>query len=200
MNARHLLGPNAPRFVFFNVAPIDHRLPSQEDGASWPIFLADYAPAEFAAGHLVLQRCRTSVQSSQVQIVAQGRVSFHTNLAVPPGATPVFARLTMTPSILGRIWSVLYKRGEVMIDLTMESGERRHFRYIPDMGRSWFMVSPLVDNTQDFAAIFASRGEGVTSVKAITVDPADPWQWDPTYRYTLSRQAAPDGACEARGQ
>ena len=47
-NAAHLLGERAPRNVLFNVQPIDNRLPSLEDGSSWPVLLANYLPSRIS--------------------------------------------------------------------------------------------------------------------------------------------------------
>jgi len=41
-NRAHLLSPSAPDNVFFRVETIDQRLPSLDDGASWPVLLSRY--------------------------------------------------------------------------------------------------------------------------------------------------------------
>ena len=55
LNRQHLLKPDRPDYLFFRVETIDSRLPSLDDGASWPVILTNYQPVQWAGQHLLLQ-------------------------------------------------------------------------------------------------------------------------------------------------
>ncbi len=195
LNQRHLLQTGAPQYILLNIEPTDHQLPSLADGLSWPVFLADYAPIGLPTGYLLLQRCPDAPHTPLLEEVAQGRGTFNSNLTVPRAGEPIYARVTLTPTFLGRIWGLLYKPGRVVINLTMASGEQRSFRYIPGMGSSWFMLSPLVEKPVDFSRLYANRGS-TSAVLAMALEPSAAWPWRQTYSFSLATQNLPDAPCQ----
>lgn len=44
INSNYLLSENKPDNILFKIEPIDNRIPSMEDGMSWPILINHYQP------------------------------------------------------------------------------------------------------------------------------------------------------------
>ena len=55
-NRRHLVGKNSPDNIIFKLEPIDNRFPSLEDGASWPLLMANYQPRQILNDFLFLKK------------------------------------------------------------------------------------------------------------------------------------------------
>jgi hypothetical protein len=61
------------------------------------------------------------------------------------------------------------------IDVSFRNHEQRNFRLVPAMAQSGFLVSPLIANTQSFAALFLPGWQhdlAGQEISAISVSPA----------------------------
>ena len=159
INAEHLLGSSAPRHVFFDVFPIDSRLASLEDGKSWPLLLARYHLVGRSGPLLVLDRNpdvagNSNAEMENIATIAQ-RLGHQFNL--PEGGEPVWAEIELKPTLLGRIIAALFKPPQLHILFRYVDGHTETFRYVAAMGRSGFIVAPVIHDTVDFAALL-TRG------------------------------------------
>ncbi len=158
MNRAHLLGEKAPSILLFEIKPIDRRFPALDDGASWPELLSRYKPVGETGKFLVLGRRlkrRTVYPAVSESLVA----SFGEKVKVPDGDWLVFARFEFTRSLLGRCLGFMYKFPVITMNIRTSDNEARSYRIVPGMSRSWFLLSPLVESWEDFAAV----SEGVTA-------------------------------------
>ncbi len=154
-NRDHLLGPAAPDNLFFKIAPIDGRIPAIEDGASWPILLARYEPIRFIKDHLLLAGINTTPinpfdESSPVRF----SVRLGETVLLPGDNRPVYAKIRIKPSFPGKLSALLFKPSPLRIRLKLKSGETRIYRLIAGMAESGLLISPAIDNTREFAALF----------------------------------------------
>lgn len=152
-NREHLLGSSAPDNVIFRVEPIDLRLPSLEDGASWPILLTRYQPVSFIQETLLLRR-RVAAETMEMTTVESSMHRLGRAVRVPDVDGFVFVNIDLQPSLLGRIVGLLYKPTTLYIKVTLATGQSRVYRYIAAMGRMGILISPLVESTLDFASMY----------------------------------------------
>lgn len=154
MNAHHLIGERAPKHILFRVEPIDNRLPSLEDGLSWPLLLSQYQPRKFD-GDLVYLTAREDRKASSVMTLSSTGSQSPTDqdIAVPNHSRGLVAQIEVRPTFVGRLASVLFKSTELHIQLTLESGAERRFRFVPGMGAAGFVLSPYVSATRDFVLL-----------------------------------------------
>jgi hypothetical protein len=159
LNRQHLLGSTAPDNILFSVEAIDGRLPSIEDGASWPLLLQKYAPTRMLNGALLLQRTPATVQAPAPVPLPLGSKSyrFGASIALPPSAQPVYAAIAIRPTLMGRLAGVFFKPSQLHITLTLQDGGTKTFRFSTGMVLQGAMVSPLIENTEEFGKLY---GEG----------------------------------------
>jgi len=150
LNAAHLRGPRAPETLLFRVSGIDKRLPSSEDGASWPEIFARYRVESASGTFLVLRRIHDA-KPPRLEPVAQIASS---------GLT--FASLDIHPTLLERIVTTLIRGHPRHIILTTESSAKHRFRIAPGSARALFLVSPLITTNAEFAS---RSGERVTRIE-----------------------------------
>jgi len=191
-NRDHLLGPRAPQTVFFQVAAIDRRVPPIEDGASWPALLAHYRPGGFANDYLVLRRIdagTTDADAAAPSPLGGGRVQLGDEVPVPASPGPVFVTINLRPTIGGRLINLLYKYNRLRFSVMLENGQKREFRFQPVMGRGGFVISPFIENAQDFAGLYtdAPSLRGLRA-KSFAVSAEGGWslQWRSGYDVTFS--------------
>ena len=154
MNRRHLAGKQAPDNIIFNVQPIGARLASLEDGASWPNMLLNYQPTGIAGTNLHLRRREGHLDDVNLvpDIPETGRLE--QQIIVPDGRKPVFARIKVTPTWFGRVANILFRPSPLFITVELENGTERRFTFVPGMAEAPFLISPLIEETAEFAALY----------------------------------------------
>ncbi|WP_144108512.1 hypothetical protein [Paraburkholderia sp. BCC1886] len=168
LNADHLTGAAAPDNVFLAVTPIDFRLPTLEDALSWGIFLTNYS---IVGQQLNLIQMKKTLPPKPTTSTPLFDADAKTNeaIAVPPTDGIVIARINMRPTLLGQAVLAAYKLPQVYIDLTLTSGKTVRFRYIPEMGTTGFVLSPLVASNADFVAMAAGKfNQPVKSIQLVS--------------------------------
>jgi hypothetical protein len=155
LNETHLLRPSAPDNILFSVAPIDGRLPAQEDGLSWLPLINAYSVRGRSGDFAILRKNQVAAPASLKALEPVDAV-LGQSIAVPAGNAPVWARLDLVPSFAGHIVNILFAAPEVHIELSFADGRTESYRYIPSMGAAGFLVSPLIRNTDDFTELMSS--------------------------------------------
>jgi hypothetical protein len=188
-NRRHLMSDAAPESVVFRVEPIDGRVPASEDGASWPLLLSAYRPVALETGTLYLARHaqapsppETAGPPTPPPVVA----SMGVPVVVPAGPDPVFARIDVRQTLLGRLAGLVYKPSELRIGMRLDDGRMRSFRFVAGSGQAGLVVSPLIESSAEFALLYGGKGylsaKKVDSFWITAERPARLW----ATRYTVS--------------
>lgn len=155
-NKRHLIGPNAPQNIFFTLQAIDLRLPALEDGASWPLLLADYQfKGMYNDGNTALLERRVSPIPTKTSPIMSGFFKPNTLVKLSQDAPLEWAQIIIRPTLLGRIAGAVFKPPSLQIRYVFPDGHEQEFRYIAGMGESGFLISPLVESTNDFVQLTA---------------------------------------------
>lgn len=190
MNRDHLLGNKAPDHVFFGMEPIDGRLPSLEDGVSWPVLLNLYRPLMMNDSLLVLDRVRDMAAEPPLDPVFDRRFDTGEPVALPDTGSVLFAQVIVELGIFGRLADFFYKPGSLRITLVLNDGNIKEFRFVAGMAASGFVLSPLIENPHEFYLLYVDPGSLVNkTVRSMTVVPEDPddLSWEKNYRVIISR-------------
>ncbi len=192
-NRDHLLGNKAPDNIIFRVEPIDRRLPSIDDGVSWPVLMRRYRAVRLENNFLFLEkRLEATVAEPQPVLLATRVARFGEPVEVPASDGPVFAEVEIGKTFLGRVADALYKPSELGISVVLRDGAVRNYRLIAGMARSGFLLSPLVENTAEFGKLYGEpKMLDGKSVKSVTIAPRQgPTRlWNDHYRIRFSRIA-----------
>lgn len=169
-NKAHLLGKHRPDNILFKVQPIDGRLPSLEDGASWPVLLTHYEPTSMSNGYLYLKHRNTGKNSIQSSNISRRAYSLGEQIDLPNSDGLIFIKINLKKSLAGEILNVLFKPSGFKIKLILENGARLSYTMIANMAASGFIISPLVENTDEFSLLFAGANHIVNKkVKSIEI-------------------------------
>jgi hypothetical protein len=190
-NRQFLLGAEAPRNIFFRVETVDSRLPSLDDGPSWPVLLANYRPAGMQNGMLILKQRDAGHYKAPATLPAS---THRFGDVVPvPAAAAWFVQFDIKPTLLGRVLALVFRTSQLRLHVTTADGEQQDYRLIGGMARAGFVLSPLVENTADFAALYDNAARlherRVLSVRLSTARGFQ-WLWQDNYQIALTPVAA----------
>lgn len=189
INRKHLLGTQAPDNIIFRMEPIDGRIPSIEDGTSWPILIASYQPTQMANDYLFLRKKDVSEIIEPLKLTSEIH-TFGESVNLPHSNQLTFAQVEIKPSILGQIASMLYKTSQLQITLELNNGIEKKYRIISGMAKSGFMISPLIESTTEFEVLYSKKGFLDNKlVKSITITPdvMGSMFWNQNYIITFSQ-------------
>jgi hypothetical protein len=177
LNLMHLMGVAAPDNIIFRVEPIDGRFPSLEDGLSWPALINGYSLTKLDSQAIYLRKRATPLQPVPVMgsDLYSARHEFGEEVPLPETIDPLFARLEITPTFLGRILSAFFKPSQLHISVQLRDGRVISYRALSNMMRTDFLITPLVKNTEDFALLAAGSNKYLTGnqVKSIMMSSED---------------------------
>jgi hypothetical protein len=84
----------------------------------------------------------------------------------------------------------LFKPSELGITLELATGEKKQYRMIASMAKSGFLISPLIENTSEFAMLYGERDAlDEKRVKSFTLAPRKgrTLLWNDDYVVTFSQ-------------
>jgi hypothetical protein len=197
LNAAHLAGPRPADQLLFCVESIDKRIPAMEDGLSWPQIFARYELAGHTPQFLILAKAQRTRDVRTDQRLSSGVMEFGTPFAVPQGQA-VWATIDVRPTAIGKLVPVVFSDPPVLLDVTTRDGKTRTLRLVPAIARNGFLLSPLVERNETFAAL--SRGDWpatapdapVVSITLTTPGGGSGWAYRATadvsfYRFAVGR-------------
>jgi hypothetical protein len=191
LDEQHLRRQDAPDWVLFDLQTIDERLPSLDDGLSWPAFLDNYTFVSYD-GHFVLMRKNHFIRpQSRYDDISTGTYQSGTTVSLPQTDGLLFAEVELKPTLAGRLLIALYAPPQVHITLDLENGKTRTFRVIPNMMKTVVLLSPLVSNTAEFASLVAGSGHLLDEERVRTISIAPSYGgslfWSGKYELTLKK-------------
>jgi hypothetical protein len=108
---------------------------------------------------------------------------------LPEAGRPIFAAIDLEPTLFGKLMETVFKPTQVRILLKLSDGTRRDYRMLPNMMKTGFFLSPLVEDTQGFAQFVGGEERSLSGavVKEMTIVSYHPgWMiWKDHYTLTL---------------
>ncbi len=193
-NRDFLLSDKGSKHLFVQVEPIDGRLPSLEDGPSWPVFLDHYRPISHQNGFLLLER-RAPAKAAINSASSPKLYTFGQDVSVPTSAGgPVFAKASIHMTGLGKLTDTAYKTSRLQITVTLIDGSSKTFRLVSGMANSGFVISPLIESTAELGLLYAdSKYLSNKQVKSFSISVVgSPRYWNNTYTMSFSQLPKPD--------
>ena len=166
----------APDYILLRIETIDERYPSLDDSLCLNLITQRYRFLDSENGFLLWRR-EPGIFDPKTVAATPRRA---TNLAIGQSLNiadlatePLWATIDLPTSPLGRIRNFFYKPPVIRLQLQDDHGTITSFRLPQPQGRTGFILSPIIENT-DTLMIF-SRGRSARRVHSLTllIDPAD---------------------------
>lgn len=155
-NKNHLLKNNAPDNIIFKTVPkIDHlTIPlALNDGCSFPTILAKYHPILIKDDCVYLEKNRY-IKKVNEHILLKCEKQLNQEINVTKSKQFVFAKIKLRKTLLGHLSSMLFKASQLEIYLKFVDGTSAVHRIIPGMIETGFLLSPFVDNANEFNLMY----------------------------------------------
>lgn len=154
LNATHLRDPDAPETILFAVSAIDNRLPSSDDGLSWPELLTRYDITDITGKFLVLKR-RSNPGTYTFTSLLQGKAKMGDWVELPDksNSDAIWMQLDARPGLLGKLMTTLFKLPPLYLEVELADGKSEKYRVLADIMHSGQLLSPLVKDKEDFIAL-----------------------------------------------
>jgi hypothetical protein len=193
----HLQGADSRRppveNVFYRVENEDNRLRSTMDGLSWPALLSAFRVVSYdrALDTALLRRVHGAASAVPGPTLLDSRHGLGEEVVLPPmPGGMAWTTLEIEPTLAGRLASLLFRPPLLTISIRYANGPVEQFRLVSALGRSGFMLTPRVLNTEDMLSLLLPerRAPGFRPLSiSITGESGTGWLWQP--RYALRLQA-----------
>ena len=153
-NNQHLNSKDAPDYLFFRIESIDDRLPSGDDGASWPSLLRLYQPNGFSGPYLILKKKISAPDQASATSIFSQTLSLNQWVDIPDRSEKIFATIKLEQTWIGKVKNLFYKSSTLVIHLRLQDGSLKQYRLIAGNAESIFLLSPLIENAQEFKFLY----------------------------------------------
>lgn len=154
-NEQHLRGSGAPGNIVFRLETIDDRLPTLDDGLSWPAMLDNYRVAEVTNDWVLLARNPGPLrEESHFTLLGTTSARLGQDVTMQAANGPIFVQINLNPGAFGRFLGALDKLPLLRLTVTSGDGHTASYRVIAGMMKTGFFLSPLVTSNEDFARLF----------------------------------------------
>jgi hypothetical protein len=159
-----------PSYVLFSLETIDGRFPTLDDALLLPYILANYQPVLAEHHFLLMERTPGPPRDVTYDRVYSASLDIGQKLDMASWNTsPFFLRVSTTPTLLGRILSLLYQPPAYKLEVELDEGGKRDFRFIGGMASQGFLVNPLLENNPDVLDLVS--GENQKKIRSIAILP-----------------------------
>ncbi len=167
-NRAAIADSTGPDTILFAMETVDNRFPALDEGALWPDLLRHYDVTKFAQDYLFLERRRT-VRTVTLADLHRQELSFGQDVDVSAWSDGLlWVELDFYPTLIGRLRSFLFKPPMLAMTVTTDAGNVQTFRIIPGATGSGFLLSPLIENTAQFATLSA-REENIVAFSVTAI-------------------------------
>ena len=162
--------PSRPSYVLFSLETIDGRFPTLDDALLLPYILANYQPVLAEHQFLLMERTPGPSRNLTYDRVYSASLDIGQKLDITRwNNSPLFLRVSTTPTLLGRILSLLYQPPAYKLEVELDEGSKRDFRFIRGMAAQGFLVNPLLENNPDVLDLLS--GENQKKIRSIAILP-----------------------------
>ena len=176
LNLAYYTSEAAPDYLLLKIETIDGRYPSLDDSLCLNLITQRYRFVDFENGFLLWQRepgkfdPKTVARSPRrTADLAVGQVLKVADLA----AEPLWATIDLPTNLLGRIRNFFYKPPIVRLQLQDNHGNLTSFRLSQPQGRTGFILSPMIENTDELMAFAGGKSSRQVHSLTLLVEEAD---------------------------
>lgn len=189
LNLKFYASDRAPEYVLFKLQTIDRRLITFDDAEVLSLLVHRYEyvttekglqlwrrkPGPFSRGQIAPHAIRSATLAPGQPFLAEDLIDRH-----------LWATVEVTPSLLGRIRSFLYKLPIVTLRIETTQGTKLDYRLPLPQGRTGFIINPIVEDLMSYMNFAGGKPERFLRSLTVVLDPGDEIYFDDSYRVTIS--------------
>lgn len=166
----------APDYVLLKIQSIDERMPMMDDPLVMSLLVHRYDYVTTEKGFQLWKRNAGEFDPRTIQPVPQRKseVALGDAYSIADlGTQPVWLTVDVELSLLGKLRRFLYKPSIVHLTLTDVNGASRTFRLPLPIGRTGFVVNPLIEDPIGYILFANNRPQRLIRDLKVEIDPED---------------------------
>lgn len=174
--------------VFFELENEDNRLPTLQDGLSWPALLSQYRVVSFDRGEGIafLRRdaaAKAAVPTGLPLLHRTAELEQEVDLPVLPTGL-AWTVIDIRPTVLGRLVNLLFRPPALFITVHYDGGGTERYRLLSALAGSGFLLTPPVTGTEGMLQLLLPdrTAPGHKPVAfAVSGESGTKWLWQASY-------------------
>jgi hypothetical protein len=167
----HLQGEHstgtAVQNVFYRVENEDNRLPTTQDGLSWPTLLTAFKVTQFDRGlqMALFERvpdAKVAVPSTEFLLRGSFPLGPEISLPVLPNGVG-WVSVDLQPTLAGRLASLLFRPPVLFITIRYANGTTQRYRLLSSLARAGFLMTPRIHDTEDMLRLLEPQSRTAKS-------------------------------------
>ncbi len=178
LNEAFYRSPAAPKFVLFELEPIQHRLPSLEDGWLFRDLLLNYEPIAMEHPFLLLRS--RACQEPRLTPLGEGTVRPGEPIDLRSyGNADLWMEIRLEPTWAGRLRQFFFQPSKLRLAVWREPGQGRIARPPAPalMLAAGFVASPWLHNKDDVLDLYTGNRVTRPGAYSVEVTPGEDWFW-----------------------
>lgn len=174
LNEAYYLSDRAPDFVLLKVDPIDERLGAMDDSAVLCVLMERYEYVHSERSFQLWEKKPGPFKPAPRPVVASKDLALEEEWDVSPYQDqPLWVRIDLKPTLLGRLRAFFYKPPMLRIAITDSGGRVGTYRMAAPIGRAGFIVNPVITDMMGFTKLAAGQPERPAAKLRLTLAPED---------------------------
>jgi hypothetical protein len=150
----------APRFVLFHLNATDDRFPATEDSGVLFKLFQHYRPVMKEKEYLLLEhRQETDCRNPPAPLATYELTTHFGELMHLPSTTGTYltASIHFPLRMSGKLLRILYRNPLLYLNMHLNDGSVKQYRLIPGMTANEFLLSPLLEDHDDFVGLYCEK-------------------------------------------
>ena len=190
LNSDYYQSDRAPEFVLVKVGSIDERLAAMDDSAVLYLITQRYTFVLAESGFQLWEKNTTPPDpAAQPQWLRAAEITVGQpwELGEKDERQPLWIKIDLQPSWLGRLRTFLYKPPMLRLEIEDITGRKSSYRMPAPIGRAGFIINPLIEDFSSFTYYAINKPERLTRSINLVLNPADRKYFAATARVELSK-------------
>jgi hypothetical protein len=154
----------APAFILLEHKAIDGRNMFLDTPATWNSIIPNYRIVKNDGQRLLLEKKLLDKKSAHTSIrfipLDTGSYTFNESIPIPKAEGPVYAKISIENTIVGKIITTLFRGNPAHLTLINQDGSENSYRIIADTLRNPVLVNCGPHNFEQTAALFTNEPSG----------------------------------------
>lgn len=188
-NRDFFLSPRAPDYVLLKIQTLDERMPMMDDPFVMSLIVHRYDYVTTERGFQLWRKNPGDFDAGVLRPVLQrtSEIGFGDAYSLADlNDRPVWLTVDVELSLLGKLRRFLYKPSIVRLSLTDVNGASRTFRLPLPIGRTGFVVNPMIEDPIGYILYANNRPQRLVRDLSVEVDAADRAYFNGTAKLSIS--------------
>lgn len=175
LDMNYFLHNESPKYLLFKYESIDYRYPFFDEPATFSTIINNYRYLNTDEKFLLLEKKDNELihHTQNYSLIKSEHVNIGDVIAVPKFNKPIYAKIIIKYSFLGKIMKIFYKPSQIIIQFYLENNNSiKRYRVIPELLNNKCYISKCIESQTDFEKLLNNQlmGNDISKFNIIAED------------------------------